>query len=284
VAELAAFWSGRSSHDGLARFVAYRWIPFVSPPAAVAAAAVVLTAGGRRGLKRGGRAWGTLLLVLVSIGLFNQALNRIDRIHLLPAAITSVLLVSALVYCLPAGWPRRYAVLTILLLAPFWAPFYIYQPIDVARSVLFLPGQSSCPGSSSIAKAGCGFVFPDQAQAVQFIQSHTGTYERIFVGSSRHDRMFANDALFYFLAERRNATRYDDLVSGRVTTRLVQETIIDDLRRRGVNWIVLYSGFERVVEANESGRSTGVILLDEFIRREYRLVERFGTYTIWERR
>jgi hypothetical protein len=124
----------------------------------------------------------------------------------------------------------------------------------------------------------------DQAQAVEYVRANTSPGEKLYVGLLRHDLIFANDALFYFLAERDSATRYHELHPGVATTRPVQEEIVSDLEQASVPYVVLFSRYENRREPNESSVSSGVTLLDDYIRDHYRQVEQFGDYMVWERK
>ena len=89
--------------------------------------------------------------------------------------------------------------------------------------------------------------------------------------------------MFYFLAERHSATKYHELHPGLATTEEVQLEIIDELKRKNVKFIVLWSGAENVTEPNESSVSSGVTLLDDFIRTNYAPVMYFGPYKILQK-
>jgi hypothetical protein len=117
--------------------------------------------------------------------------------------------------------------------------------------------------------------------AVEYVQEHVPEDGRIFVGCTRHDRIFTNDILFYFLSGRRSSTKYHELHPGLATTEEVQQKIVAGLREHNVQMVVLTAG--DVLEPNESARSSGVRLLDDFIRREFRQVEQFGDYSVWKR-
>jgi hypothetical protein len=64
----------------------------------------------------------------------------------------------------------------------------------------------------------------------------------------------------------------------------VQEEIIRDLQSQQVRYIVLFSGLFYPFEPNQSGLSSGVTLLDDFIRDRYEIEANFGHYTILARR
>jgi hypothetical protein len=118
--------------------------------------------------------------------------------------------------------------------------------------------------------------------AVEYVLANVPEDEKIFVGCLRHDRIFTNDIIFYFLSGRRSATKYHELHPGLADAEEVQQKIVAELREHDVRTVVLKAG--DVLEPNESAKSSGVHLLDEFIRREFRQVEQFGDYSVWVKR
>jgi hypothetical protein len=107
--------------------------------------------------------------------------------------------------------------------------------------------------------------------------------EPIFVGNSRHDQIFINDALFYFLANRPSATRYHELHPGVATELDRQREIVGELQRHDVKVVVLRTEVHPPEPSNASSRSSGVHVLDQFIRREFRPAGSFAEYEIWRR-
>jgi hypothetical protein len=131
------------------------------------------------------------------------------------------------------------------------------------------------------------YVFPGQdyfvLATIKFIQMNTKPDEKIFIGDSRHDRIFVNDVMLYFLSERHSATKYHELHPGLANTREVQQEIIEELKKNSVKCVVLWNGAENVMEPNESAISTGVTDLDDFIQKNYIPVMTFGPYQIREK-
>jgi hypothetical protein len=83
------------------------------------------------------------------------------------------------------------------------------------------------------------------------------------------------------LAERRPATRYYELHPGVTTTRLAQEEIVRSLEAQNVRSVVLFDGFDDRREPNESSASSGIAVLDEYLRTRFREVRRYGHHAIW---
>jgi hypothetical protein len=119
-----------------------------------------------------------------------------------------------------------------------------------------------------------------QVFTIQYIQEKTKPDEKIFVGNIRHDRVVNNDILFYFLSERKSATKYFELHPGLANTYLIQKNIINDLKNNNVRYIVLWDDPLKIIEPNESSKNSGVFLLDNFIRDNYEIIKVIGDYKI----
>ncbi|MCX7668662.1 MAG: hypothetical protein N2439_01130, partial [Anaerolineae bacterium] len=132
-------------------------------------------------------------------------------------------------------------------------------------------------------KAGCVPLGSDQAAVAAYIRAHTAADEYVFIGNTRHDKIFVNDMMLYFLVDRPIPTRYAELHPGLATTLPVQQTIAAELAAHDVRWIVLATSWE-AREPNASSLSSGVTYLDDYIRRQYRFVTSFGNYQVWQRR
>ena len=259
-----------------------RWVRFWFP-VLVAAAAMLLALGRTRSR------WaseptrtGLVLTAALSATYFLQGLNRADAGHLFPARVTALLTAAALLAPLVPSvvLSRRRqlwlgAAATLLALAVSLGP--VLRWAETAGG--FWP--FSC--ASPIAGAGCIPVEADQAAAIRFVKERTTEQERVFVGNRRHDRIFINDVSFYFLADRRSATKYHHLHPGVADTRDVQASIVSSLDEQAVRYVILYSGAEEQNEPNLSSQSSGVHLLDEAIARQFAPVARFGRYEVLRR-
>jgi hypothetical protein len=139
--------------------------------------------------------------------------------------------------------------------------------VTLVRILMFysavLPLQSIFPGVSEggsavsleIPRAQRIFIDPGEAQnltdSIKFVQAHVPQNETIFVGNAQHQQIVANNAMFYFLAERDSATKYYDLVPGVATTAAVQQQIVNDLIRHNVEYVVLWNATQ-IHEPNQS--------------------------------
>jgi hypothetical protein len=123
----------------------------------------------------------------------------------------------------------------------------------------------------------------DLSDAVKFVQEVVPQGDPIFVASERHDMGAINHVLFYFLVERKSATRYWVFEPGLTTTEHIQREIIDDLEKNKVKCVVVCD-LLRKNEPNRSSVSSGVMDLDTYIRENFEEIAQFGSYVILLRR
>jgi len=124
----------------------------------------------------------------------------------------------------------------------------------------------------------------EQQAAIRYIQEHTAENEAIFVGLSRHDKIYVNNVLFYFASKRPPVTKWQQFDPGVQTTREIQSEMVGELQTRQPRYVVLSSEWDDVEVPSESARSSGVTVLDEYIRTNYHAVATFGPLTILEHR
>jgi hypothetical protein len=140
-----------------------------------------------------------------------------------------------------------------------------------------------CKNENPLTKGICFFPDNDHIQTIEFIRSHTLPGQRLFVGLTRHDIVFANDNLIYFATQRLPATKWSQFDPDLVNRYDIQTQIIHDLELNAPPYIVLDSEYDSAREPNESSKSSGVTLLDDYIRNRYQRVETFGELFIWQR-
>jgi hypothetical protein len=268
----------------LLAFVTFGWIPFYVPLLLYSVGLLtvsMLILRPHLARKTGLDPWGLLLLTLFGMTLFNQAVNRNDHIHLLPTLIMSAILLATLYY--HAGklhWERFLAWMTplLVLVVLSWSAHSLFFFKRLAATA------SSAAQTSISPEINLHPVLRDQAEAIEFIQRRTAASETIFVGNARHDISSVNDAMFYFLSGRLNATRYDELLANRVSRLDVQEEIIRDLQAKNVRHVILFSGLIHYSELNQSSVSSGVTVLDDFIRDSYEIEANLGHYSVLAKR
>jgi hypothetical protein len=263
-----------------------RWARFIFPPLIYGASLVYLGWSlvriRRTDREARIRLVGGTAVVLFGLLLFAQALSRYDWIHVLPSTVWASLVAGLLVSRVPVAAWRRWpvAVLLAALMTAIWITYTVPSVHDL-EAVTKYASPLEC--HSSLERASCAVVQPDQERAAAFVRAHTADDEPIFVGNARHDRILINDAMFYFLAARPPATRYHELHPGVATTLPVQKEIAEEIRAGQVAWVVTVE-WPPSTEPNESAVSSGVVFLDEFIWANYQPTAEFGRYTVWRGR
>jgi hypothetical protein len=139
-----------------------------------------------------------------------------------------------------------------------------------------------CNFASPLTKDFCFLADDGRVRTIEFIDSHTRPDQRLFVGLSRHDKTYANDNLVYFASQRLPATKWSHFDPGLQSTYPIQSEMVEELRSAVPPYIVLDSEYESVNEPNDSSKSSGVTLLDDFIHSKYKFVESFDEMSIWQ--
>jgi hypothetical protein len=207
--------------------------------------------------------------------LLQQVAVRSDMNHMLPSLLLAIVVTCGLSTD-GRGEVRILRSATLLVAALGLLPALL-GPVSWLRA-----GSPPLVTSSLPRAQGVRIPPPKQAyeEVVRFVRERTRPGEVIFVGNRRHDRLLFNDVVFYFLAERPAPGPYHELHPGVATTAPVQERLVRDLD--GVETLVLASIAGD--EPNQSSRSSGVTLLDDAIRRDFRVVYRKAGYEVLERR
>lgn len=221
--------------------------------------------------RREGRA-SVWLLGLGLLGLFLAARIRADAEHLFPP--------FALALVVLAWWVD----------AP--APHPLARRVAGAAGACLLGLLSAVaapPNLPNVPPAGVDEAFrarakgltgadPDFLLAAAEVAGRTREGESIFCGNARHDVTSVNPALFYFVAGRPNATRYDNLHPGVVTTSEVQSEIVRDLEAKRVRAVVLWR--EDGIAEMEATSPRGAGVLDAYLRSTFAPVSVYGRYEV----
>jgi hypothetical protein len=239
------------------------------------------------GVRRNGlsSSWlATSYLTTFGLCLLSYAFTRSDIEHLTP---TNLIALVVLCSCIGHGKRARPALLTALR----------WILIALALIALLIAGRlfASEARTTIVEAHSTGFMSLDldrargirtrteetahMASAVKYIKDQVPAGSRIFVGNLRHDNILLSDVLFYFLSERHCAGRYHMLHPGVATTRRVQEEIIGELQKYGVEYIVLLNVVPNR-EPNRGSESGGATVLDRYLRSNYVQTRAFGPYIV----
>ena len=124
---------------------------------------------------------------------------------------------------------------------------------------------------------------PDRLRAARYILARTRPDERIHSATGRHDKIFANDVLIYFLSARMPASRWHKYEPGAQNTLRIQHEIIRDLETQSVSMLVRSLVWDRMQEPNRSADSSGVEVLDQYLDRNYLKDKQFGDIILYQR-
>jgi len=139
-----------------------------------------------------------------------------------------------------------------------------------------------CHASNPVTRGFCFLADDGRIRTIEFIDGHTRPEQPIFVGLNRHDKSYANDNLIYFGSQRLPATKWSHFDPGLQNSNSVQQDMVRELNETSPPYIVLDSEFESMNEPNDSSKSSGNTLLDDFIRKKYRYVQTFNEMSIWQ--
>jgi hypothetical protein len=208
-------------------------------------------------------------------------LARADVYHLVPlAAVLPVLLATA------AAAERRAgnAAITAALVAVI--ALIAVQGLDRKRIQVLDPP----PQATIDIDVADGVKAPTaEAHALtelsRYVRARVPAGRPVFVANPRFDLVRVGNPLVYVLVGRPNATRYDVMQPGVVTTAPVQREIVRDLERSRTQLVIRWlSPVADQPEDNGAGRSSGVHVLDRYLARTYVAQRRFGDYLVLGRR
>jgi hypothetical protein len=229
------------------------------------------------------RLWGIGLVVLFGLFAFNQARVRADLIHIPQFFLPAIVLAPVLMHRGP-GVSANASSLTGLFAFVLLGALMVKPADYVATTTSAALNTTPAALSHGIPRAAGTQVMPDEAAAVRTIRFLVPPGQAIYSGVTRHDLIFVNDPMFYFLAERPPATRYHELHPGWATTLPVQQEIAAELERNNVQYLVLIDLEGWGKEPNESAISSGVTFLDDYIAGHYSIAQQTGMYRIMARR
>jgi hypothetical protein len=241
------------------------------------------------------RDWLLMMLALLTAVLYLKGLVRVSVVHMLASLIVSVFLLAALLD--RASHQGYWISVVVRALCALSVLSVLDASITTARSLIRdestvmaqaregvdapgLAGRTLCGAPQGLPRIQCLLIDPARAEAARFVLANTSDDERIFVGLTRHDKIFVNDNMFYFATGRLPATRWHQFDPGLQTRVDVQREIIAELRAHNVRYIVLESHWDFMSEPNDSAKSSGVHQLDEYIRQNYRAIRHYGNVSV----
>jgi hypothetical protein len=253
-----------------------RLLEFYFPYVLLAGTALWTVVAARRRAPLG--AWAPVPLAAAGVG---YLLARADEFHYIPlAAVLPILLATAAARERRAG--RRASTLVLVAIV---AAIALYG-LDRKRMQIF----DSPPLATIKVDVADGVEAPTSearslGELVRYVRARVPPSEPVFVADPRHDIVKVGNPLVYVLLQRKNATRYDVMQPGVVTTAPVQREIVAALQRSATKLVIRWlSPVASQPEPNGAGRSSGVRILDRYLADSYVEVRRFGDYAVLRRR
>jgi Dolichyl-phosphate-mannose-protein mannosyltransferase len=236
---------------------------------------------------------------LLTFVMYFKGFVRISVIQMYLAIIPSLLLAAAL-FQDRFAFPRRVRISIVFvvwlsLLSPAWCSLREIKGLYVehcslpenvwsaARRTAPAIKTTWCSTTNPATRGLCFLPEDDRIQTVEFIDNHTRPDQKLFVGVTHHDKIFANDNLIYFASHRLPATRWSHFDPDLQSRPDIQAQIVQELEVNIPPYVVLDSEFDRTYEPNDSSRSSGVTLLDEYLHKNYQYTQTFGSMSIWQR-
>jgi hypothetical protein len=220
------------------------------------------------------KALALVLLASMAILLTFQAHNRLDASHVAPSVLFAlcfvVVSIGQWVPQTPSGGLARKGVLLVLGLYTLWGTLGQVKFGNVLKC--------ATPSHAS----SCMSANAEQIQVLEYVNQHFARGDAVFVGNSRHDKIFINDASMYFLLKRPVAVKWNEMHPGVVTTEPVQKAMIQQIEQKRVGLVVL-ANMPDSNEANASAISSQVRVLDDYIQRNYHAVFANKQYTVLSR-
>jgi hypothetical protein len=251
------------------------------PPVATAAAAVLFATSVKE-RTRTDQALSTAAFFVTLVALFYvKGLVRVSTIHMVQAIIFSLVLAATCSSLSAAKKPWGSAILALLSIfsaIPLLA--FCYQAAITANSNLAGYSLYRLCRIPETTRLVCLRTSSDILAAANFIKQTTAQSDRIYVGAGRHDKLYINDLILYFVAERLPATKWSDLHPGIQTTEETQLKMIAEFEAAPPSAIVIESAFDGADEPNGSRKSSGVKILDDYLERNFSKAFSSNTITV----
>jgi hypothetical protein len=139
---------------------------------------------------------------------------------------------------------------------------------------------ATCHPPAGLERTRCLVVDQPTTAAVLYVQQLTTPADPIYVGAGRHDKLVLGDIRFQFVSARTSVTKWYDLHPGVQTTLPIQQEMVESLGQQRPKVIVLNDAWDEIEEPNASRYSSGVTVLDDYIRASYIQSAAFGPYSI----
>ena len=231
------------------------------------------------------------LLLLLNVLFFAKGLVRVSPLHMGASLVVSVILLAAsAARAQHALWRHALAGIGALACAGLVAKPFVnagersaQTGVSAGTALLsdrWISHASTLCGDASVPRLRCLRLDPQRMAVARWLLEHGGRGRRVYIGTGRHDKLFVNDVALYFAAEAVAPTRWHDLHPGVQTTRATQAAMIAELEASPLAYVVLDTEWDDRQEPNDSARSSGVTLLDDWLRDRFKPVFTAGSLTV----
>ncbi|MCE9651306.1 MAG: hypothetical protein K8R18_16925 [Parvibaculum sp.] len=218
------------------------------------------------------------LLFLTAL-FFIKGLVRVSPIHMASSVIVAIVLMGVIApRAMKATphvllWVAALLVIVVPMLGPVAASFR-----EGFHSTALLADRCRHP---AVPRLTCLATDPDRVAVIRYLREHGTGGRAVYFGTGRHDKVFVNDVILYFLSDSRPATKWHELHPGLQTTAAIQSAMLEEFKARPPVYVVLDSAWDNVTEPNDSAVSSGITLLDDYLRDRYAPVASYGAFTIF---
>ena len=219
--------------------------------------------------------WPVIMVAAMVLVFIAKGYVRISVVHM-QAAIVMALALLGIVWPRARGW--QIPALALVAAATLGCVILsVPQELrEMRNGITWWRTPGPC-ATADIPRLSCVSLDAPHLAAIRLIRRTTDRFRPVFVSAGRHDKIFANDMVLPFLADRPSATKWQQMDPGLQTTLPIQQQIVGELARVCPTYAVLEMQWDSVQEPNGSSASSGVMVLDDELRRSFRKVAAFGT-------
>lgn len=216
----------------------------------------------------------TYTFAVMSLLLTLQAHNRLDMSHAAPSMIFSICFLITLISNKSFKESIFFKIISLILIGLF----FIYSLYVTSGSMQYrsLFKCINYPFSNFCMK-----IQENQKEIVEYVNKNYPTTDYVFIGNTRHDKIYINDASLYFLLKRPIAVKWNEMHPGVATTNEVQKSIIKQLKEKKMHFVIL-ADMPDSKENNASSISSEVYELDNYIKNSYKKVFSNTKYQVLE--
>jgi hypothetical protein len=220
--------------------------------------------------------YGVVAMVLTMTGLFTlKGLVRTHTIHLAPAILVALVLVAQLYWLVGSHWSRRLITGGIALV------FFIPTLIAIPRALGRLPDFIAACKQPAHSRSWCVPFDAETAQIAHYVDEEYPDVEYVYVGASRHDKIFVGNLASYFVFQRKPLSKWHEIHPGLQTRDDIQQEIVSQIKASESVLVFKDRRWDGVEEPNLSGRTSGNVTLDQYIEQCFSEVQRSENLSVY---